>query len=496
MVEGRPEIVSCSVVHTCGSSPPSLRLNKAGETERQSVDLSGGKWREILTITYIPSYEDDNTEIQCTATYHNGRTSQNAALLRIRYAPKDVTVILRTNNILLEGSDVTLTCSSRSNPPPRRYEWYRGNSKIKLNSEEKDLRVLNISKDTEPFSCTAINDVGRGESPPTLIPVQYAPIDVTVSLSKNKELLEGSDVILTCSSRSNPPPQRYEWYRGKSKIRLNSEEQYFRVLNISKDTEPYSCVAINYLGREESPPIEIPVQYAATGVHVVVIPPREGATELKCNFMSSNPSVTHYTWIKDGNILLNKTEQILVLDSNEDKSGMYSCIAHNTAGSSTSAELELKDSTVNQNLGDNEDSPNLLLILGVLAGVILLLFLVVIVFFYTRRKRKPTAPLSPIRGEIPSHFPSIRDQDEALVQEHQYGNIQVNPKVHPRSQRSLYSSHVLGEQSHAIYTNEEFLHSETDIEYSTIAHTHHGRRQDLIDGDGYGDNVSYATIKH
>ncbi|PIO26715.1 hypothetical protein AB205_0207780, partial [Aquarana catesbeiana] len=82
MVEGRPEKVSCSVVHTCGSNPPSLRLNKAGQTERRSVDLSGGNWREIITIRYIPSHEDG--EIQCTATYHNGQTSQMAAPLIIR----------------------------------------------------------------------------------------------------------------------------------------------------------------------------------------------------------------------------------------------------------------------------------------------------------------------------------------------------------------------------------------------------------------------------
>ncbi|XP_073457177.1 myelin-associated glycoprotein-like [Aquarana catesbeiana] len=172
MVEGRPKMVSCSVVHTCGSNPPSLRLNKAGQTERQSVDLSDGNWREILTIRYIPLYEDDKTQFQCTATYHNGRTSQKATTLSIRYAPKDVTVSLPKNEAVLEGSDVMLTCSSRSNPPPHTYEWYRGNSKIKLGSQDQKIKVQNVSKDTEPYSCTAINDVGRGESPPTEITMQ------------------------------------------------------------------------------------------------------------------------------------------------------------------------------------------------------------------------------------------------------------------------------------------------------------------------------------
>ncbi|XP_040182914.1 B-cell receptor CD22-like [Rana temporaria] len=253
MVEGRPENVSCSVQHTCGSNPPSLRFNKAGQSKRRCEDLSGGKWREILTITYIPSYEDDNTGIQCTATYHNGRTTQMAAPLSIRYAPKEVTVSYPENETFMEGSDVTLTCSSNSNPPAHTYEWRLGDSKTKLRLEER-IRVQNVSKDTEPYSCAAINDIGRGESPPT----------------------------------------------------------------------------------------QIPVQYPATGVQVTVFP-TEGATELNCSFLSSHPNVTHYTWIKDGNSLINKTKQILVLDSDGENSGSYSCIAHNTAGSSTSAELDFKD---------------------------------------------------------------------------------------------------------------------------------------------------------
>ncbi|XP_040182771.1 sialoadhesin-like [Rana temporaria] len=177
MVEGRPENVSCSVEHTCGSSPPSLRFNKAGQTARRSKDLSEGKWKEILTITYIPSYEDDKTQFQCTATYHNGRTSQNAVTLNIRYAPRDVTVSSLKNKAVLEGSDVTVTCSSRSNPTPHTYEWYRGNNKIKLGSQDQKIKVQNVSKGTEPYTCVAINIIGSGDSLPTEITDEYSSAD-------------------------------------------------------------------------------------------------------------------------------------------------------------------------------------------------------------------------------------------------------------------------------------------------------------------------------
>ncbi|XP_077312366.1 B-cell receptor CD22-like [Lithobates pipiens] len=263
MLEGHSETFQCSVEHTCGSNPPSLKWNKDGQTERRSEDLSGGKWREILTITYIPSHEDDKTQMKCTATYHNGEKLYKATTLNIKYAPKDVTAHYPENEEFMEGSDVILTCSSNSNPPAQRYEWYYGHRKMKLRLEER-ITVQNVLKDTEPYSCAAINDVGRGESPPT----------------------------------------------------------------------------------------QIPVRYAATGVQVIVFP-TEGATELNCSFVSSNPNVSHYTWIKDGKSLLNKTNQILVLDSNEENSGSYSCIAHNTAGSSTSAELDFKDTPRISKLTEN-----------------------------------------------------------------------------------------------------------------------------------------------
>ncbi|XP_072283103.1 B-cell receptor CD22-like [Pyxicephalus adspersus] len=255
MVEGNSETIECSVWHTCGSSPPSLKYNKSGQTKRHFEALPRGYWREILHLRYVPTSEDDKTVIQCTATYHNGKTSQRAATLNILYAPKDVMVVLPKPKAIIEGGDVILTCFCKSNPPPLTYEWYRANSKVKLRSEDqKSLILRNVSKDTEPYSCSAINEVGRGESPPT----------------------------------------------------------------------------------------RIPMQYAATGVQVIVLYKAGGATRLKCSFVSSKPNVTHYTWFKDGNKLIYKTGQILVLDNNEDMSGSFSCIAHNIVGSSTSSELELE----------------------------------------------------------------------------------------------------------------------------------------------------------
>ncbi|KAG8582493.1 hypothetical protein GDO81_008074 [Engystomops pustulosus] len=93
MTEGEATTVECAVDHTCGSSPPDLQWNKPGHVIKKSVDLKDGMWREESALTYIPSYEDDGSLIQCTTTHPNGRRNERWHTLNIEYAPKNVTVI-------------------------------------------------------------------------------------------------------------------------------------------------------------------------------------------------------------------------------------------------------------------------------------------------------------------------------------------------------------------------------------------------------------------
>ncbi|XP_075046007.1 myelin-associated glycoprotein-like isoform X2 [Mixophyes fleayi] len=173
LIEGKAIIIQCNADHTCASRPPSLALNFPGQTKIQSIQLSGGNWREISQLTYIPSYADNKTPLRCTATYPNGLRSQQETILNINIPPKNVTVTLRGKNILMEGSDVTLICSSISNPAVYTYEWYQGKNKIKLPNRGAEITLRNLPWDIGPYSCTAVNDEGRGESTLTEIPVQY-----------------------------------------------------------------------------------------------------------------------------------------------------------------------------------------------------------------------------------------------------------------------------------------------------------------------------------
>ncbi|XP_073513703.1 sialic acid-binding Ig-like lectin 13 isoform X2 [Phyllobates terribilis] len=256
MTEGKATTIQCGVEHACRSSPPSLQWNKPGQVHNQSKVIFGGSWREESWLTYIPSYVDDGTTIWCTATYPNGQTTVGSGTLNINYAPKNVTITVISMGELMEGSDVTLECNRFSKPPVNKYEWFKGKDKTKLPETGRRITVRNVTKDEDLYSCAAINDVGRGESALT----------------------------------------------------------------------------------------EIPVLHAATGVHINVINGRR-FTKLICNVLSSRPNVTHYTWMKDGSMLQSETEKTLTVDNNEDSSGQYSCIAHNSVGNSTSEEIFHNDET-------------------------------------------------------------------------------------------------------------------------------------------------------
>ncbi|XP_063800049.1 B-cell receptor CD22-like [Pseudophryne corroboree] len=389
MTEGIATIIRCYADHTCASRPPSLQWNKPGPTNRQSVTLSGGNWREVSVLTYIPTYVDDGTLIQCTATYHNGLRIQNEATLSIKFPPKGVTV----TSVVTQGGDVYLSCGSRnSKPAVYKYEWYRGKNKTKLQDWTQRILVKNVTWDTEPFSCTAINDVGRGESALTEIPVQYAPIKV----------------------------------------------------------------------------------------HIIQSEPKDGVTELKCDFLSSRPNVTHYSWMKDNSLLPNETGQILLVIKTEENNGIYSCIAHNGAGSSPSEEVSIEAQKADSLIAKSD----LLLVILLVLGGGLLILLILVVFFYIRRKRSKSAHDTPPILGATTMIPHMMGHEQILEEHHEYGNIQTT--------RSPGSSDQRYEDNSAIYSNGEIMHAPLEIEYSAIVHP---RPNQARQSHRHEEPVEYATVK-
>uniref|UniRef100_A0A672ZIR6 Ig-like domain-containing protein n=1 Tax=Sphaeramia orbicularis TaxID=375764 RepID=A0A672ZIR6_9TELE len=152
---------------------------------------------------------------------------------------------------IIEGSSVTLTCTSDANPPVTKYTWYkRGNNQPQSRGEGQQFVLSSItSTDSGSYSCVAWNSLGWKILP-------------SVSVSPSGQIVEGSSVTLTCTSDANPPVTKYTWYkRGDNQLQSRGEGQQFVLSFInSSDSGSYSCQTENSLGQKMSEYVYIDVK--------------------------------------------------------------------------------------------------------------------------------------------------------------------------------------------------------------------------------------------
>ncbi|KAL6482211.1 hypothetical protein MHYP_G00102910 [Metynnis hypsauchen] len=163
--------------------------------------------------------------------------------LRVRYPPKNVSVSISPSGEIVEGSSVTLTCSSDGNPPVKIYTWFKGSTSV---GEGKTYSIPNTrSEDSGEYTCWSRNDHGERRSTAVQINVLYPPKSVSVSINPSGEIVEGSSVTLTCSSDGNPPVKIYTWFKEGGTSPVGSGHSY-SIISITADhTGLYYCEAQN-----------------------------------------------------------------------------------------------------------------------------------------------------------------------------------------------------------------------------------------------------------
>uniref|UniRef100_A0A3Q3RN66 B-cell receptor CD22 n=1 Tax=Mastacembelus armatus TaxID=205130 RepID=A0A3Q3RN66_9TELE len=172
------------------------------------------------------------------------------------YAPKLLSVSVSPSAEIVEGSSVTLTCSSDANPAAK-HTWYKRNHT--LLSKEPQLLFSSIqSSDSGEYYCTAENDLGTSTKS-MLIDVKYPPKLLSVSVSPSAEIVEGSSVTLTCSSDANPAAN-YTWYKENQTLLHGPEGTYQFTSISSEDRGTYYCRSENKYGQINSSNLFIDVQ--------------------------------------------------------------------------------------------------------------------------------------------------------------------------------------------------------------------------------------------
>ncbi|KAM7383084.1 hypothetical protein PAMP_002766 [Pampus punctatissimus] len=294
--EGTPVRLNCSAAAPCPTSPPTLTWTPTiGDAE----DHMETKFVASV-MSFTASYLHNEQNISCTAVYNRQAGSDLSYEIsltpRVFFSPKETSVIVKTPGPVVEGSSVTLFCSSRANPPVTNYTWYKDGEEDKEHRQSLVIDSVDLNHSGN-YCCKAKNDLGEEKSASIQLDIQYAPKNTSVIYSG--PVKEGNSVTLTCSTNANPAVDSYTWYK------VNGDEVtvvgFKRQLSytVSAVDNKFYCTVSNKYGAQNSSITLIDVQYAPKNTSVIYSGPvKEGnSVTLTCS-TNANPAVDSYTWYK------------------------------------------------------------------------------------------------------------------------------------------------------------------------------------------------------
>uniref|UniRef100_A0A4W5JTF4 Ig-like domain-containing protein n=1 Tax=Hucho hucho TaxID=62062 RepID=A0A4W5JTF4_9TELE len=114
----------------------------------------------------------DSGEYYCEAQNEMGTDRSRTMNMDVKYGPKSTSVSVSPSGEIVEGSSVTLTCSSDANPPVDKYTWYKKNvASPKASGQSYSITNI-ISEDSGEYYCEAENKYGRLNSSSVSVDVQ------------------------------------------------------------------------------------------------------------------------------------------------------------------------------------------------------------------------------------------------------------------------------------------------------------------------------------
>ncbi|KAI4887750.1 hypothetical protein NFI96_032417, partial [Prochilodus magdalenae] len=192
--------------------------------------------------------------------YHCSAQDQNSTevTLNVTYGPKNVSASISPSGEIVEGSSVTLTCSSDADPPMD-CTWFKGTS-LAVRGETYTMEKVS-SMDSGGYRCRCSNGYIEKYSEAVSLNVLYPPRNISFSVSPSDET-----VTLTCSSDANPPVQNYTWFKDGGDSPVGSGPSYSPLQSGS-----YYCEAQNEYGSQKSAAVTVKAErsmvlYVVAGV--------------------------------------------------------------------------------------------------------------------------------------------------------------------------------------------------------------------------------------
>ncbi|KAK6469803.1 B-cell receptor CD22-like [Huso huso] len=385
---------------------------------REGQPISNEK---LNKLQFNVSYEHSGK--YCCATAENSSFKSEEINLIVKYSPKNTSVSVRAPGGIVEGSSVTLTCTSNANPPVSSYTWFKNQSNVMKSGSEQNLIFANISLcDSGEYYCESSNEIGRQISPAVQIRVKsltiYFPfffffflsdkmntilvaivgiqaaiifdllVVICVQWLKSKSPQENSQNIQpssggdtyatidlkTLGSDYDTLQSSFVWYREGQPIRNTTSNNL--QFNVSHEHSGNYYCATNENSNIKSKAFKLNVKYPPRNTSVSVSPPGEivpGIPVILTCSSNANPPVSSYTWFKTSrnHVVKSGPEQSLIFENiSLHDSGEYYCESINEIGRSVSLVVPL---TVNSTM-----NTIIIVLMGLVAAVNIVILVVVV----------------------------------------------------------------------------------------------------------------------
>ncbi|KAK7157559.1 hypothetical protein R3I93_008910 [Phoxinus phoxinus] len=169
--------------------------------------------------------------------------------------------------------------------------------------------------------------------------VQERVSNVTADISADKtNLVEFNDTVtLTCTARGTA--LHFSWQNGSStvtageRVQLSNGGRNLIISNVTRyDEGPFKCVVVNNISSGESTQMNLTISYGPSNLRITASPDNttfaSGSTiSLSCS-AESKPTASFY-WTHNDNPLNVHSSTFNITDATENKTGPYTCVAHN-----------------------------------------------------------------------------------------------------------------------------------------------------------------------